>query len=141
MRVPSDILVQLGQVGTLILGSLGVWVAMFNQRRQLNAQMFIEMSRRFQDLLRMFPTQAWLAEQKPVRATAAAEPGDNRLHFVLHSAHRRRLSPAAKSIYFKAALVRLGARNQAHFGRSCLPTRVEDGGGRILSQWELPEIP
>jgi hypothetical protein len=29
MRLPSDILVQLGQVGTLILGSLGVWVAMF----------------------------------------------------------------------------------------------------------------
>ena len=35
MKLPFDILVQLGQVGTLILGSLGVWVAMFNQRRQL----------------------------------------------------------------------------------------------------------
>ena len=58
MKIPSDLLVQLGQVGTLILGSLGVWVAMFNQRRQLNAQMFIEMSRRFQDVLRMFPTEA-----------------------------------------------------------------------------------
>jgi hypothetical protein len=65
MRVPPDILVQLGQVGTLVLGSLGVWVAMFNQRRQLNAQMFIEISRRFQDLLRMFPTEAWLANRNP----------------------------------------------------------------------------
>lgn len=65
MNLPSDILVQLGQVGTLILGSLGVWVAMFNQRRQLNAQMFIEMSRRFQDVLRMFPTEAWLANRSP----------------------------------------------------------------------------
>ena len=63
MTLPSDILVQLGQVGTLILGSLGVWVAMFNQRRQLNAQMFIEISRRFQDVLRMFPTEAWLANR------------------------------------------------------------------------------
>jgi len=62
---PPDILVQLGQVGTLVLGSLGVWVAMFNQRRQLNAQMFIEISRRFQELLRMFPTDAWLANRKP----------------------------------------------------------------------------
>jgi hypothetical protein len=65
MKLSSDILVQLGQVGTLILGSLGVWVAMFNQRRQLNAQMFIEISRRFQDVLRMFPTEAWLANRNP----------------------------------------------------------------------------
>ena len=65
MRLPSDILVQLGQVGTLILASLGIWVTMFNQRRQLNAQMFVEMSRRFQDLLRMFPTEAWLANRNP----------------------------------------------------------------------------
>ena len=65
MRLPSDILVQLGQVGTLILASLGIWVAMFNQRRQLNAQMFIEVSRRFQDLIRMFPTEAWLANRNP----------------------------------------------------------------------------
>jgi hypothetical protein len=65
MTLSSDILVQLGQVGTLILGSLGVWVAMFNQRRQLNAQMFIEISRRFQDVLRMFPTEAWLANRNP----------------------------------------------------------------------------
>jgi hypothetical protein len=60
-----DILVQLGQVGTLVLGLLAVWVAMFNQHRQLNAQMFIEISRRFQELLRMFPTNAWLANRKP----------------------------------------------------------------------------
>jgi hypothetical protein len=63
VKLSSDLLVQLGQVGTLILGSLGVWVAMFNQRRQLNAQMFIEVSRRFQDVLRMFPTEAWLANR------------------------------------------------------------------------------
>ena len=64
-ETPSDILVQLGQVGTLILGSLGVWVVMFNQRRQLNAQMFVEMSRRLQYLFRMFPTEAWLANRNP----------------------------------------------------------------------------
>ena len=61
MTLPRDVVVQLGQVGTLVLGSLGVWVAMFNQRRQLNAQMFIEVSGRFQELLRLFPTEAWLA--------------------------------------------------------------------------------
>ena len=52
---------QLGTIGTLVVGSVGIFVALRNQRRQLNAQMFIEFSRRFQQLLRMFPTEAWMA--------------------------------------------------------------------------------
>jgi hypothetical protein len=68
VKLPADVLVQLGQVGTLVLGSLGVWVAMFNQRRQLNAQMFIEVSGRFKELLRLFPTEAWLANRNPSQA-------------------------------------------------------------------------
>jgi hypothetical protein len=61
----SDILVQLGQVGTLLIGSIGIGVALVNQRRQLNAQMFIEFSGRFQEILRLFPTEAWLANRNP----------------------------------------------------------------------------
>jgi hypothetical protein len=52
-------------VGTLVVGSVGICVALVNQRRQLNAQMFIEFSGRFQDLLRLFPTEAWLANRNP----------------------------------------------------------------------------
>jgi hypothetical protein len=63
MAFSRYIFVQWFQVGTLLLGCLAVWVAMFNQRRQLNAQMFIEVSGRFQELLRMFPTEAWLANR------------------------------------------------------------------------------
>jgi hypothetical protein len=58
-------IVQLGQIGTLVIGSIGICVALVNQRRQLNAQMFIEFSGRFQDLLRLFPTEAWLANRNP----------------------------------------------------------------------------
>jgi hypothetical protein len=65
MKLPVDALVQCSQVGTLVLGSLGVWIAMINQRRQLNAQMFITISGRFQELLRLFPTEAWLANRNP----------------------------------------------------------------------------
>ena len=65
MRIPADIFVQLGQVGTLVIGSVGICVALINQRRQLNAQMFIEFSGRFQELLRLFPTEAWLANRNP----------------------------------------------------------------------------
>src|SRR5271166_3246452 len=59
------LLVQLGQVGTLVIVSVGICVALINQRRQLNAQMFIEFSGRFQEILRLFPTQAWLANRNP----------------------------------------------------------------------------
>jgi hypothetical protein len=62
-----DNLVQLGQVGTIVIGSLGLFVALRNQRRQLNAQMFIEFSGRFQKLFRLFPTEAWLANRNPSR--------------------------------------------------------------------------
>ena len=57
----------LGNVGTMAIGSLGIYVALRNQQRQLNAQLFIEFSRRFQDLLRLFPTEAWLANHNPLQ--------------------------------------------------------------------------
>jgi hypothetical protein len=53
--------VELGQAGTVVVGLVGIYVALLNQRRQLNAQMFMEFSGRFQALLRLFPTEAWLA--------------------------------------------------------------------------------
>jgi hypothetical protein len=60
-RLWPAIAAQLGLIGTLLIGSLGIFVALRNQRRQLNAQMFIEFSNRFQQLLRTFPKNAWLA--------------------------------------------------------------------------------
>ena len=53
------------QWGTLFVGGVGICVALINQRRQLNAQMFIEFSKRFEELLRLFPTEAWLANRRP----------------------------------------------------------------------------
>jgi hypothetical protein len=57
--------VQLGQVRTLVVGSVGICVALINQRRQLNAQMLIDFSRRFQELLRLFPTERGLLTAVP----------------------------------------------------------------------------
>src|SRR5262249_771319 len=67
-------LVQLGNAGTLAIGSLGIFVALRNQHRQLNAQMFIEFSARFQELLRVFPTEAWLANRNPSQPMPASSP-------------------------------------------------------------------
>jgi hypothetical protein len=58
---------EFAQIGPLVVGSVGICVALMNQRRQLNAQMFIEFSARFQELLRLFPTEAWLANINPSR--------------------------------------------------------------------------
>jgi hypothetical protein len=63
----ADFFAHIGQLGTLLIGSVGVGVALENQRRQLNAQMFIEFSRRFEELMRLFPTEAWLANRNPSR--------------------------------------------------------------------------
>jgi hypothetical protein len=65
VNVIIEALTQLGNAGTIAIGSLGIYVALRNQHRQLNAQMFIEFSGRFQELLRLFPTEAWLANRNP----------------------------------------------------------------------------
>jgi len=57
----SDTLLQLAQIGTILIGCLGIVVALRSHRRQLNAQMFIEFSSRFHNVLRAMPTQAWTA--------------------------------------------------------------------------------
>jgi hypothetical protein len=56
--------IDLSQLVTLVVGGVGIGVALINQRRQLNAQMFIEFSKRFEELLRLFPTEAWLANRR-----------------------------------------------------------------------------
>lgn len=66
MKLVGDV-VELGQIGTLVIGSIGVCVALINQRRQLNAQMYIEFSARFQNLMRLFPTEAWLANRSATK--------------------------------------------------------------------------
>jgi hypothetical protein len=68
VKIPPDVFEQLGRFGPLLLGWAGIGVALMNQRRQLNAQLFIEFSGRFQELLRMFPTEAWLANRNPFQA-------------------------------------------------------------------------
>lgn len=60
-----DLLTQFGNSGTIAVGSLGIFVALRNQHRQLKAQTFMEFSKRFQELLRLFPTEAWLANRNP----------------------------------------------------------------------------
>ena len=61
----ANLLAGLANGGTIAIGAVGIFVALRNQHRQLNAQMYIEFSGRFQELLRSFPTEAWLANADP----------------------------------------------------------------------------
>jgi len=140
MKIPPDFLVQLGQVGTLVLGSLGVWVALINQRRQLNAQMFIEVTGRFQELLRLFPTEAWLANRIPSQPLPPASPGIDRLHIVLPLTDIRGLSASQGPIHYQEALAALGARNQAHSNGPGFAKRMDTISCRVCSQPRLPSV-
>ena len=107
--VLADIFAQLGQIGTLVVASLGIFVALRNQHRQLNAQMFIEFSGRFQELLRLFPTEAWLANRQSFSTPPPFEPRIDRLHFVHHPVHSRHLLPSQGRIHLETSVDALGA--------------------------------
>lgn len=62
-NVIIEVLAKLGNAGTIAVASVGIYVVLRNQHRQLNAHTFIEFSKRFQELLRLFPTEASLANR------------------------------------------------------------------------------
>jgi len=50
---------QIVQLCTILIGFLGVGVSLRSHRRQMYAQMYIEFSSRFHNVLRMLPAAAW----------------------------------------------------------------------------------
>jgi len=57
----SQTFLQCAQLCTILVGSLGVAVALRSHRRQMHAQMYIEFSSRLNALLRRLPAQTWMA--------------------------------------------------------------------------------
>ncbi|PWU06033.1 MAG: hypothetical protein C5B51_13145 [Terriglobia bacterium] len=56
--------IQLAQLGTILLGFLGVAVTLRSHRRQMHAQMYIEFSSRLHHVLRALPAQTWMANAR-----------------------------------------------------------------------------
>jgi len=56
----SQIFLQLVQLCTILIGFLGVALAIRRDRRQMHAQMYIEFSSRFHNILRALPAQIWM---------------------------------------------------------------------------------
>ncbi len=62
----SETFLQIAQLSTILIGFLGVAVTLRSHRRQMHAQMFIEFSARFHDVLRTLPSQTWTGADEPV---------------------------------------------------------------------------
>lgn len=58
MMTPDSIL-QIAQLSTMVFGGLGVFVALRSHQRQIHAQIFIEFSSRFHNIIRGMPSQVW----------------------------------------------------------------------------------
>ncbi len=103
----------LSQLGAPFVGGVGIGVALINQRRQLNAQMFIEFSKRFEELLMLFPTEAWLANRRPNQELppSSQEITDCTLYCIQFVADVYHLHEAG---YISPPLETLGARDQAN---------------------------
>ena len=64
-------LIQIAQLGTIVVGFLGVAVTLRSHRRQMHAQMFIEFSSRLHDILGSMPVEVWFSsdgEETEVRS-------------------------------------------------------------------------
>jgi hypothetical protein len=59
----SENFLQVVQLSTIVIGFLGVAVSMRSHRRQMHAQMFIEFSARFHEVVRALPAQAWIPDE------------------------------------------------------------------------------
>ncbi len=59
-ELTGENLVQIAQFCTILVGFLGIAVALRSHRRQMNAQMYIEFSARFQDVVRTMPVETWI---------------------------------------------------------------------------------
>ena len=55
----SQIFLQLAQLGAILVGFLGIAVSLRSHRRQMYAEMYIEFSTKFQNLLRTLPMEIW----------------------------------------------------------------------------------
>jgi len=60
-----DSFIHYGSLWTLVLGVLSLLFAIRSYRRQVNAQIFFEIAKRYHEMLQTFPVQDWTSRLKP----------------------------------------------------------------------------
>jgi hypothetical protein len=90
----GETFLQLAQLSTILIGFLGVGVTLRNHRRQMHAQMFIEFSSRFHEVLRALPLQTMITdpavESMPPRSESLTKSCLQCFHVIaeIHHLHR-----------------------------------------------------
>lgn len=83
--------IRYGSLWTLVLGILSLLFAMRSYRRQVNAQIFFEIAKRYQEMLEAFPVQEWTTRLNPGRqlpeSTAELKAGVLRYFATVHFAY------------------------------------------------------
>jgi hypothetical protein len=62
-----DAFIRYGSLWTLMLGALSLLIAIRNYRRQVNAQIFFEIAKRYHEMLQSFPFHEWTTRFNPER--------------------------------------------------------------------------
>ena len=64
-QLTLDSFIRYGSLWTLVLGLLSLLFAIRNYRRQVNAQIFFEIAKRYDEMLQSFPVHEWMARLTP----------------------------------------------------------------------------
>ena len=85
-----DAFIRYGSLWTLVLGVLSLLFAIRSYRRQVNAQIFFEIAKRYHDMLQTFPVQHWASrlhpKEKLPEPTAELQSGALRYFAIVHFA-------------------------------------------------------
>jgi hypothetical protein len=103
----TDTWIQFAQLSTILVGSLGIAVAMRSHRRQINAQMFIEFSARFQHVLQTMPVDAWIPNGRqtlPARSEDLTMSSLQLFHLVANLFHLQKHGYISRDLWRPAQL-------------------------------------
>jgi hypothetical protein len=64
-KLTIDSFIRYGSLWTLVLGFVSLLFAIRNYRRQVNAQIFFEIAKRYDEMLQSFPMHEWTARSHP----------------------------------------------------------------------------
>jgi hypothetical protein len=85
-----DAFIRYGSLWTLMLGAVSLLFAIRNYRRQVNAQIFFEIAKRYHEMLQSFPVHDWVTrlspEEKLPQASAELRAGVLRYLATVHFA-------------------------------------------------------
>lgn len=123
MHVTLGLIVQIATLGTLVTGlvSLVVWARIY--RRQVNAQIVIEITARYAATFQSFPAQPWLAQLDPDQPLPSC--GVYCARFSVFHDRRFRVSAPRAAVSYQRCMSDAARRTSTNSCQSLVRARVE----------------